>query len=181
MVLGNSGGLGNGGEPWTLHCLGIYPAALSVDRQATGRLRRGSWEASLSNRGELMDTMIRNKGFTLVELLLAVFILALAIGGALLLFVSSMVSSEMAWDTTVATSHAQNILEEMQTRPTREGITSVDWHAWADAQGLNTLPGEKIDVVIVDPSVNPLNIHLTVHWTRKLRVNEVVLVTKMAK
>ena len=43
----------------------------------------------------------RNKGFTLVELLIAVLILVVTIGGVLLLYVTSMISSQLAWDTTV--------------------------------------------------------------------------------
>jgi len=123
----------------------------------------------------------RNKGFTFVELLIAVFILAVTIGGVLLLYVTSMISSQLAWDTTVATSHAEYILEEAQRSDSIGDILVMNWKGWADGQGLNTLPGEAIDIVFSEPSSNLLDMQVTVNWTRKLREHGVTLVTKVAK
>ena len=122
-----------------------------------------------------------NRGFTLVELLIAVMILAGTISGILLLFSASMASSELAWDTTVATTHAEHILEEMQSRDSLSAILSADWNNWVIGQGLNTLPQETIDIVFADNSGNPLDVRVRVHWVRKLRVNEVMLKTKITK
>ena len=120
-------------------------------------------------------------GFTLVELLIAVLVLAGAISGALLLFSASMVSSEFAWDTTVATSHAEHVLEEMQSRDTLSSILGVDWRAWTVGQGLNTLPQETVEVVFADKNSNPLDVQVNVDWVRKSRVNNITLKTKIAK
>jgi Tfp pilus assembly protein PilV len=122
-----------------------------------------------------------NPGFTLVELLIAVFVLAGAISGVLLLFSVSMMSSELAWDTTVATSHAEHILEEMQSHDSLPAILAVDWENWVVGQGLNTLPQEAIDIAFMDSSSNPLDVRVNVHWMRKSRANEVTLKTKIAK
>lgn len=122
-----------------------------------------------------------NLGFTLVEVLMAVLILAGAIGGALLLCVTSMVSSELAWDTTVATSHAEHILEEMQDRDSVAEIVSVNWKGWAQGQGLTSLPEERIDVAFNDPKNTPLGIGVTVNWKRKLREHHITLNTELAK
>jgi len=123
----------------------------------------------------------RHKGFTFVELLIAVLILSIAIGGVLLLYVTSMMSSQLAWDTTVATSHAESILEEAQTLESIDKIKNFNWKGWAEVQGLNTLPGENIDVAFSSPGNNLLGIQVTVNWATKARRQEVVLRTKLAK
>jgi len=123
----------------------------------------------------------QNKGFTLVELLLAVMILAGAIGGALLLFTSSMISSEQAWDTTIATSHGDHILEEMQTLDSLEAILAINWKDWITQQRLNTLPDEVIDIAFSDSDSNLLDIQIKVRWTRKSRANHIALKTKLTK
>ncbi len=123
----------------------------------------------------------KKTGFTLVELLVAVLILAGTIGGVLLLYVASMSSSELAWDTTVATFHAEHVLEEAQELNSIDRILSLDWKSWTNSQGLNTLPNEVIDVTFTDPVANPLNIHVTVNWIRKLKKRRVDLETRIAK
>ena len=123
----------------------------------------------------------QSTGFTLVELLLAVFILSTSIVGILLLFSQSMLSTEYAWDKTVATSHAENILEEMQLKESLSEITNGDWNNWVRAQGLDTLPGESIDVLFANPAADPLDIQVTVNWVRKKRNAQVILRTKMTK
>lgn len=126
-------------------------------------------------------TLIRSKGFTLVELLIAVLILAVTIGGVLLLYVTSMMSSQLAWDKTTAVTHAEYVLEEAQRSDSIGAILVMDWESWADMQGLNTLPEENIDIVFSEPSTNLLEMQVTVNWTRKLRENNVTLITKIAK
>jgi len=123
----------------------------------------------------------KKKGFTLVELLLAVFILTGAIGGALLLYVTSMVSLQLAWDSTVATSHAEHILEEAQLKDSFESIQTFDWTSWAQAQGMDVLPSESINVVLTNLAENPLDIEVTVAWIRKSRTHEMSLQTKIAR
>ena len=121
------------------------------------------------------------KGFTLVELLLAVFILSVSIVGILLLFSQSIISTEYAWDKTLAVSQAEGILEEMQLKNTLSEVTNTDWVSWARNQGLSTLPGESFNIVFTDPAADPLDIQVTVHWVRKQRNSQVTLKTKMTK
>ena len=122
-----------------------------------------------------------NKGFTFVELLMAVFILSVTIGGVLLLYVTSMMSSQFAWDNTVATSHAEYVLEEMQTHSSIDEVLRFNWKGWTEGQGLNTLPGENIDIVFSRLSDNLLGIQVTVGWTTKSRKHDIILKTKIAK
>lgn len=122
-----------------------------------------------------------NKGFSLVELLLAVFILSVSIAGVLLLFSQSILSTEYAWDKTMATSHAEGILEEMQLRDTLTEVATADWAGWAVKQGFNTLPDEVITIFFADAVADPLDIQVTVNWIRKQRDSQVTLRTRMTK
>ncbi len=121
------------------------------------------------------------QGFTLVEVLLAVFILSVGISGILLLFVNSMTSSELAWDMTVATTHAEDVLEEMQARKTIADITSMDWTGWVEQQGIKTLPEENIQVMFPETMSNPVAVFVDVSWKRKQREHNVSLKTKFVK
>jgi prepilin-type N-terminal cleavage/methylation domain-containing protein len=123
----------------------------------------------------------QQQGFTLVELLLAVMILAGAISGILMLMTSSMISSRQAWDTTVATSHGEHVLEEMQRRETLDEILTNDWSQWAVEQRLNTLPEENIKVIFTDPGSDPLDIKVYVHWNNESRINQIAFRTQLTK
>ena len=124
---------------------------------------------------------LRNKGFTFIELLLAVFILSVGISAVLMLYTSSMLSAANAWDMTVATSNAEHMLEEMQARDSLADIVNTDWPRWAQDQGLNALPKETFGVAFADPKSDPLNIQITVNWQRQLRTNQIILKTRLTK
>ena len=124
---------------------------------------------------------LRNKGFTFIELLLAVFILSVGISAVLMLYTGSMLSAAAAWDMTVATSNAEHMLEEMQARDSLADIVNTDWPRWAQDQGLNALPKETFGVAFADPASDPLNIQITVNWQRQLRTNQIILKTRLTK
>lgn len=123
----------------------------------------------------------QNKGFTLVELLVTVYVLVIGICGILALLVNSMLSTQIAWDTTTATSHAQYILEEMESINTLSGIESTDWVLWAQKQNLNTLPQETFQVTYPNPLIDPLEIQVLDQWQREGRTNSITLRTKLTK
>jgi len=127
------------------------------------------------------NEILKQRGFTLVELLLSVFIITIGVLSILLFYTTSMKAAEYASDVTAATSHAEYIFEEMRTLPTLVAITGADWSQWAQDQGLMTLPSESASVSIVDSLADPLVIHATVSWTRHTKVNSVVLSTEMTK
>ncbi len=122
-----------------------------------------------------------NEGFTLLELLIAAYILLIGICGILSLVTNTMLSSESAWDMTVATTHAQHILEEMQSKNNLLDITSTDWNVWAQKEKLNTLPKEHFRITFGDLSQDPLEIHVITQWERKGRINQITLNTKLTK
>ena len=123
----------------------------------------------------------RNKGFTFIELLLAVFILSVGISAVLMLYTSSMLSAANAWDMTVATSNAEHMLEEMQARGSLADIVNTDWSLWAKDHSLNTLPAATFNVAFADPASDPLNIQITVSWQRQLRTSQIILKTRLTK
>jgi Tfp pilus assembly protein PilV len=120
-------------------------------------------------------------GITLVEILVTVLILTIGILSCLLYFSTAMNSTETARDMTVATTHAEYILEEMRSRVTLSEITDVNWTLWAVADGLNTLPRETVSVVYVNPTADPLNITVSVNWSRRTRANSISLQTELTK
>jgi prepilin-type N-terminal cleavage/methylation domain-containing protein len=128
-----------------------------------------------------MKKLTNHTGFTLLELLIAAYILTIGISSTLLLNVNAMTSSQYAWDLTVATSHAEHIFEEMQVKENLADITATDWTAWAAKQQILTLPGEKIDVQYEDPTGDPLNIKLSLAWQRNLRKSDITLITGLTK
>jgi len=120
------------------------------------------------------------QGMTLAEVLLAAFILTTAIAGAFLFFSQAMISSELSRDITVATSHAEYILEEMQEKDTLGEVVTKDWNQFAIDNGLKTLPQETINVQFANEFSNPVDAHVTVAWV-KGRANKVSLDTKITK
>ncbi len=123
----------------------------------------------------------KNKGFSLVELLITIFILSLGTISTLLFFITVLHSTQYGSDLTTATSHVESIFEEMKTRTTLADIANTDWPSWAQSQGFVTLPSETITAAIVNPSADPLVIHTTASWIRNARQNSVILSTEITK
>ena len=124
----------------------------------------------------------KNNGFTLVELLVAVAVLAFGVTGTLLFFINAMTAREYAEDLAVASTHAEMVLEEAITESTLADITAEDWAAWAVTQGINTLPSESFSVTYpAGTSADPLEIQVTVSWVRKGRTSSVNLATQVTK
>lgn len=121
------------------------------------------------------------KGFTLIEVLVAAFVLLVGICSMLSLFTYSMASAESGWDRTLATSHAEAILEAMQAKSTLADIVLTDWEEWAEEQHLRILPQERFKVTYANPNNNPLSIQVLVQWERRLRTNNISLETQLTK
>lgn len=123
----------------------------------------------------------KNNGLTLVEVLMAVFVLGVGILSTLLFFSQSMIVTDLAGDITVASSHAEYLMEEMKSRKSLLNITGTNWDDWAKAQGLKTLPEETYNVTFDNESDDPLDVEAVVSWKRNSRMNQVSLVTKIVK
>ncbi len=123
----------------------------------------------------------RKIGFSLAELLMAVFILSIGIVSSLFFFTSALISSEFARDMTEATTHTEHVLEEMKTRSSLSNITGTNWSSWASGQNVFTLPSETLTVAYVNSSADPLDVQATTSWTKKNRTNNVSLRTQVHK
>jgi prepilin-type N-terminal cleavage/methylation domain-containing protein len=121
------------------------------------------------------------KGFTLIEVLVAAYVLLIGICAMLSLFTFSLASAEAAWDRTLATSHGEQVLEAMQRTSTLADIVSMDWNQWAKEQHVFALPQERLEVSFSDPHRDPLAIKVLIQWQRKLRVNTSFIETQLTK
>ena len=104
---------------------------------------------------------------------MAVFVLLVGVGGTLLFFSSAMISTEFARDLTTVTSHAEYIFEEMQTFKSLSKITGTDWSAWANQEGVLSLPQEKVAVQFSGPNDRPLKVDLVIAWQTRNKANTV--------
>ncbi len=159
-----------------LRSKGFTPHPVRHNDWRTGGISPHGWKTEKSGA-----MGVSPRGFTFIEVLMAVFILSVGISAVLMLYTSSMLSAATAWDMTVATSNAEHILEEMQVRDSLADIVNTDWPQWAQDHGLNTLPKETFSVTFADPAGDPLNIQITVGWEKKLRTNQITLKTRLTK
>lgn len=109
-------------------------------------------------------------GFTLLELLVTSSILVVILVGTLLLFINSAFLLESSKNTIIALNHAQTVLEEVRkvSSSSLNNVVSVNWPTWAANNGLNTLKEENIQVSIVNPSADPLDITVTLNWKDRM-------------
>ena len=119
-----------------------------------------------------------SRGFTFLELLIAVCILAVSIVGLLALYSQCMFLSQRAQSMTVATSHAEYVLEQIH-RTAFASIASTNWTTWAQGAGLNTLSGEAISVSV--SGTDPLDITVTVSWNERGRTLSQTFNTKVTQ
>ena len=125
--------------------------------------------------------MLNKKGLTLAELMVTAFVLVTAIVGVLLFFTNALMATQYAHDLTVATSHGDWLLGEMQSRPTLSDIVKTDWTAWFASQSGDRLPGEAVSVKYTNAVAVPLEITADVSWNRKSRDYRETFVTRMKK
>ena len=129
--------------------------------------------------------LLNNKGVTLVEIMVSVFVLSVGITGSLAYFTTAKAATLLSRDTTTAMSHGEYILEEMSALSTlAEIIAEGDPDYWSDfitAQNLDTLDSEVITIAFADTEADPLNITVTVGWETNTRVRNISLITELTK
>ena len=126
-----------------------------------------------------MKNSSQKKGLTLVELLIALFVLTVGILSLVLFFSNAINAIEYASDITAATSHAEYILEEMQRRDSLANITATDWTSWAQSEGFVNLPSETINVTFTNATADPLETQARIGWVRDSRQSNVSLMTRI--
>ncbi len=113
------------------------------------------------------------KGFSLVEIMVTVGILAAALGGMMFLFSNSVVLNEDSRNTTLALSHIQFVLEDIRNTPYAMDLARIkigDW-AWDQAKisghGLTPLHEERITVEAL--GTDPLTVTVIATWKNTYR------------
>ncbi len=126
------------------------------------------------------------KSFTLSELLLAVAIMAMALGTILLALVQCFLLNEANRNLTVAVTHAQYVMEDIKNTNFDDIKTKInngdwDWNSSEIAsQGLIPLNNENIDTAVTGTTL--LDIKVTVTWKdRGLRNRSISLETYIAQ
>jgi prepilin-type N-terminal cleavage/methylation domain-containing protein len=124
------------------------------------------------------------KGFTLIEIMLSIMVATIVLLGLISGYISCLQINEMSKSTTIATEHARRVIEQMRSDSVGEltDITSVDWTAWAAANGLDTLAAEQVTVGYIDRDGtgdalddDPLEVLITVTWTDGPRARSIIL------
>ena len=115
----------------------------------------------------------KKSGFTLVELMFALFILIISAISILLIFFSSAFLLESSRGTTTAVNDAKTVMEEIRRTASTSlaEVTDPDanWPGWAVENGCNTLFNETIQVSFVDQDADPLDVTVTVSWQDRTR------------
>ena len=110
------------------------------------------------------------KAFTLSELMIAVGILAFVFGALLLVFISCIILNESSRNFTVATSHAEYVLEQIKDRADtgfsalagQINAGSWNWSGAPVSSNLVFLANETIGTSV--SGTNPLTVGVTVRW-----------------
>lgn len=68
---------------------------------------------------------VNNKGFTLVEIMIAMFILTVGIMGVTGMFITTIKANKFARNTTVANRLAQNLMEQIKTQVVQSALNDM--------------------------------------------------------
>jgi len=101
------------------------------------------------------------RGFTVVEVLIALLVLLIGMAGILSMQFTSVRATAFSRHATEASILAEDKMEDLRTTPTTAlgpGNDTVDARGNADALGLYTRVWE------LDPTATPINIKVTVTW-----------------
>ena len=113
---------------------------------------------------------MQTKGFTLIELFVAVGILVFVLCGLLVLFNNCVFLNRTNRNLTIAMSHAQYVMEDIKNTPSDQIAANIDAGVWnwnTDLQFTNNnlirLTNEAIITTYVLAS-NPLQVSVVVTW-----------------
>jgi len=120
----------------------------------------------------------RNKGFTMVELLISIGGLSIVLLGLISGYMGCLKINEMSRNTTVATEDARRVIEQMRKYAVDSltDITNENWTTWAANDGCTSLDSEQIVVTYIDRDASgsgldddPLEVSVAVNWQDKTR------------
>jgi Tfp pilus assembly protein PilV len=113
----------------------------------------------------------RRVGFTLMEVVIGTFLIAVGLVALMSAFLSGLLLVESGRNQTSANADARAIFEEMRRLSASglAGVTTRNWSTWSASAGLTTLPSETVSVSFRNPNADPLEATVTVNWTEKTR------------
>ena len=118
---------------------------------------------------------MKQRGFTMLELMFGSVILLVVIVGLLSFYRSPFVLNELARDTTIAVQDVSKVIEQMRVTPFGN-IQTTDWDTWAQNNGAKNLPSETISMTYT--GTDPLEFTVTVQWIRKGRTRTIRLTSR---
>ena len=108
-----------------------------------------------------------SRGFTLVEMLIALLILAVAIAGVLFAGVTSRSMTAARHERVVALQDAGRVIELMRDASASGNFPANVLAAYPDGgavAGFNNLSGEQLVVTYLDTAADPLDVTVTANW-----------------
>jgi prepilin-type N-terminal cleavage/methylation domain-containing protein len=127
----------------------------------------------------------RRKGFTLTELLISLFVIAIGLLGMVLGNTHVQQGSESAHERMVATQDAHRVIELMRNTSANGNFpdnVATSFPNGRAVAGFNNLNSEQVVVTYADPEADPLNITVTTTWReRGVRIVSTQLRTLMTK
>lgn len=121
---------------------------------------------------------LSNKGFTLLELVVAVGILLIVITGLLYAFINCILMNESNNNLVTAANDAQYVLEQIKAR-TYDDID--DFINNFNPNEFNNLKGETITFPDTTIGTSIATIIVNVRWTERQRVRDFRLSTRVAR
>ncbi|MBI3312494.1 MAG: prepilin-type N-terminal cleavage/methylation domain-containing protein [Candidatus Omnitrophica bacterium] len=115
--------------------------------------------------------MRERKGFTLIEVVVSTFVLAVGILSLLGTFLSGLILVESSRNRSVAAADARAVFEEMRrlSGTSLAQVTAQNWSTWGRNAGLTALPNEQITVAFRNPAADPVEATVTVRWQERNR------------
>ena len=107
------------------------------------------------------NTMQKNRGFTLLEILIALVIFTAGIAAIMTVFSSGLLSSSDVENTTIGMNLAQRRIEEMRNRDYDTGVVSEARSA------VSGFAGFEREVVVTEPETDLKQVTVTTYWTFK--------------
>lgn len=114
------------------------------------------------------------KGFTLLELMIAVVVIGLGLLGMLLANTYIQTTSEAAHERMTATQDAHQVIELMRNVSATGNFPGNVTGAYPNGgtvSGFTNLSGEAVTVAYTDPTADPLDITVTASWLELGRRN----------
>jgi hypothetical protein len=139
-----------------------------------------------------LSSLRNKKGLTLSELMLAAAILAFVLSGLLLVFVNCFFLNDANRNLSVASSHAEFVLEQIKNQSFTSysliagAIASGTWDLTASqinaSTALEALSNESITVTYTNVSSDLMNVVVEVHWQdRRQRERNITFETRIAE